>query len=589
MKSDEIEIFLKSEFQQTLEKGENLANKIAPEEEPYVFKYQQREILEQLMKNHFLSEIKYTAEKEQKNENQEEDSEDQMTEDDEQNLIAAKMILNIQLGQNYQECEEGGQAIKFFNQALQLIRKIKAENMYRYYNFLQELYNIFGILYINRDENQQGMGFLGKAVDLYNAIIESSIPQEDIINNSQKINDTQNQNFYFYYEGGLSKERTESLYTHTLFYLAQGYTKFDQKELAAKYCGLTMKRQFKNKTYELKDFCVNCISLSDFYAGMHNFQQGEYLILAALSLIPEGKKRKLRATLEMSLGFLLFEYLKISVKILAEDRLEEEGKHLKEVFNTRSLEFEGIQIPMKEIEVKKDFDEVKSIFRQANTQFKKALNYFVLDGFVTEHIQILEQQGEMYKQLAILESDFKKKQGLYERRLELLEPVFSQINSKSFQQTWEKLLVEVAETYNFLFEQIFMYLFVEEKEKPKPKHFTKLNQYGEKVIELYGKINEILVEDKDTERNAAYYNTVITAKFNQAKAYSRVFKQEKQDKVQYLIQSMKSYQWIMKYIDTQVPKNLRESSLEFDQQYDMCQEMVNMLPAKIDKVNAGII
>lgn len=41
---------------------------------------------------------------------------------------------------------------------------------------------------------------------------------------------------------------------------------------------------------------------------------------------------------------------------------------------------------MKEIEVKKDFDEVKSIFRQANTQFKKALSYFVLDGFVTEHI-----------------------------------------------------------------------------------------------------------------------------------------------------------------------------------------------------------
>ena len=35
-----------------------------------------------------------------------------------------------------------------------------------------------------------------------------------------------------------------------------------------------------------------------------------------------------------------------------------------------------------------DIEQAKLLFRLANTQFKKALDYFLLDGYVTEHIQM---------------------------------------------------------------------------------------------------------------------------------------------------------------------------------------------------------
>lgn len=49
-----------------------------------------------------------------------------------------------------------------------------------------------------------------------------------------------------------------------------------------------------------------------------------------------------------------------------------------------------------------DIEACKSLFRQANTQFKKALEVFVLDGYVTEHIEILFSQSRLYRALAIL-------------------------------------------------------------------------------------------------------------------------------------------------------------------------------------------
>jgi hypothetical protein len=60
------------------------------------------------------------------------------------------------------------------------------------------------------------------------------------------------------------------------------------------------------------------------------------------------------------------------------------------------------------------------LFRQANTQFKKALDVFVLDGYVTEHIEILFSQSRLYKSLAVLEKSPERKMSMLEKRREML-------------------------------------------------------------------------------------------------------------------------------------------------------------------------
>jgi len=41
-----------------------------------------------------------------------------------------------------------------------------------------------------------------------------------------------------------------------------------------------------------------------------------------------------------------------------------------------------------EIKDIKSMDDGKTLFKLANTQYKKSMDYYVLDGYVTEHVTI---------------------------------------------------------------------------------------------------------------------------------------------------------------------------------------------------------
>lgn len=327
---------------------------------------------------------------------------------------------------NHADTEENHQAISYFNQSLQLFTTFADERIIHFYNYLQELYNILGLTHLNQDKNEVGLQLLGKSKDLYQSLQTTKYPVQYIVFSSHQYQEKLIQQefsyqFRYYYTGGVCARKTEELYTLTLFYLAQAYVKLDHRELGAHYSGLTMQRQFETKTYELKDFCVNCISLSEYYYGCRNFRQAQYLILAAQEIIPaDRKKRKLRATLQMSLGRMLMEYMKISVRVISEEQQESEAQSLDQLYNKMIIKFQGLNLEIPPVKVCQTVDDVKSIFRQANTQYKLALQYFVLDGFVTEHLQICQDINQMYKQIALLETNLPRVEAMLEKRLTLL-------------------------------------------------------------------------------------------------------------------------------------------------------------------------
>ena len=61
---------------------------------------------------------------------------------------------------------------------------------------------------------------------------------------------------------------------------------------------------------------------------------------------------------------------------------------------------------------------------------KQFLEYYKLDGYVTEHIQINRDISQLYKYLITFENDNNRIFAMLERRINLLEPINNEINHK---------------------------------------------------------------------------------------------------------------------------------------------------------------
>ena len=77
----------------------------------------------------------------------------------------------------------------------------------------------------------------------------------------------------------------------------------------------------------------------------------------------------------------------------------------------------------------------------ANTQYKRAADVYVLDGFVTEHIDILFAQSRLYWNLSRLDTSRQRVVSMLDKRREMLEPLLKELNQKAYPATWQKILV----------------------------------------------------------------------------------------------------------------------------------------------------
>lgn len=169
-------------------------------------------------------------------------------------------------------------------------------------------FNMLGLSYINREDLEGGFGCLCRAYEVYQACRQH--PGENTYHNrSYKCN---GRSFNFYYEGGNDFEQIEENHTLTLFYLAQAYTKIGLKHKAAEFCGLTLKREWAYQKFQVKEFCHNLIGLSEYYVGCKFYAQAEYILLLALKVLPEGRKKKMRALIQIELGKLILDMLEYS-------------------------------------------------------------------------------------------------------------------------------------------------------------------------------------------------------------------------------------------------------------------------------------
>ncbi|XP_071760967.2 KIF-binding protein [Centroberyx gerrardi] len=533
-------------------------------------------------------------------------------------LRAAKLgAVEYYLGVNHVETEELSAGQEHLMNCMKLIEKcsVSSENVSLFIHVRNQL----GILWAGRDETEEAQGFLETAESIYLRYMkEEGSPPTDMAE-------------YFTTEENLPthQERTkrfELAYTHTMYYLAQVYKNLGEIERAATYCHSTLQRQLQLNQYNPMEWALNAATLSQYYITKGRYMEGRHCLSAAtviadlagevpseaaaqeseteserrdqlrqkraeiarcwikygLNLLQDAKK-----LLEDNIGDLDVERQEELKRVRrGEEEEEEKGRKSAKLFGSEDT-FDSIASLEEKVRclLPLDFTEARAVFLVGQTYVTQAKDYFEIDGYVTDHIEILQDHSALFRSLAFFEEDLERRCKMHKRRVDMLEPVCNDLNAQYYLLIRRQLMFELAETYN---EMMDLKLTLANRQADSQsldnhtiKKFNHLCSASAKYFQMFldslcspdGKFPERLEEE--------VLRPALVAQFRVARLHSRLICSAPAAQLDNLNKSLDNYKYVVQYCEAHP-----EAAAAVETELELSQEMVGLLPIKINRLKA---
>ncbi|TKS69999.1 KIF1-binding protein -like protein [Collichthys lucidus] len=536
-------------------------------------------------------------------------------------LRAAKLgAVEYYLGVNHVDTEELSAGEEhLMNCMKQLARcRVTSENVSLFIHVRNQL----GILWAGRDETETAQGFLETAESIYQRYMKEvwsdGSPPTDMTE-------------YFTSEEKLPthQERTkrfELAYTHTMYYLAQVYKNLGETERAATYCHTTLQRQLQLNQFSPMEWALNAATLSQYYITKGRYMEGRHCLSAATVIsglageVPseavaqesetESDRREQLRQKRAEIARCWIKYclnlLQDSKKLLEDNIGELDTDRQEELKRARRQEEEDEEKGRKSallfgsedtfdsiasLEEKVcclfplDFTEARGVFLVGQNYVKQAKEYFQMDGYVTDHIEILQDHSALFRGLAFFEEDLERRCKMHKRRVDMLEPICNDLNAQYYLLIRRQLMFELAEIYN---EMMDLKLTLANRQADTQsldnhtiKKFNSLCSASAKYFQMFldslcspeGKVPEHLEEE--------VLRPALVARFRVARLHSRLISPLPSAQLDNLNKSLENYKYVAEYCESHP-----EAAAAVETELELSKEMVGLLPLKINRLKA---
>jgi hypothetical protein len=460
-----------------------------------------------------------------------------------------------------------------------------------------------------------------------------------------------------------------NLNMHTLFYLAQVHGTLGHQEESAACCHETLYLQHASKTYDPVEWAKNAQSLSQHYMLAGDVEKAERCLKAAQQVASEAElppknatedelfghpTLKVQADIHRAWGKLLSATLEGAAEDYVEQKQKEdddrenkakqqeekEEKEEKEEGNGKGnnttgkvatatattvheetdpngglivlknkFAWKGRTCP--EIEDVKTFEQARDLFRRSRAEYTKALEYYVLDGFVTDHITVQQEISKLYHSLACFETSMKRIAAMEKRRIQLLQPIGDDINNEHYVLKTKEIWYECAqaaqemhETYYNNIEATFQLGGF-----PDPKNMKKSDEAIFISIQFYERFLKTMYKDgkHPDQMDKDNLPSVLSAHFAIARLYGHGVGGGTGNttmRVEMLKKALEKHKWLIDFAGGNIPDALKameqEAALEgmdpeqvkakglFSMELNVCRQMVDLLPQRITQINNGL-
>ena len=644
---------LPMEFKSTMDEVNRLECADADPKKPYESLYKARSVLE-ILKASLTTSIS-------KNDGNSTDDSNSDSNNVQKIQVA---VVNFRIGRNHLDTEESGDAEKHLDMALQVLlpsmwvdqleqcRKLLSDDTtkdskeahailtpldvdvtraptHEYIPETIDALNQSGILWTRRGELQRALLLLEMSHRLFRMVVAQL-----------EKNDTNQKN-----SPELFKD-LNNLNMHTLFFLAQVHGALNHPIESAACCHQTLYLQHASNTYDPVEWAKNAESLSQHYMLMGEIERAERCLKAAQQVASEGEvppkdasedelfghpTLKVKADIHRAWGKLLAATLEAAAEDCNERKAKGEDSKLKTASATKTeeekksdedplggglIQLEGVYSwkgrTCPEIDSVQTFEQARDLFRRSRAEYTKALEFYVLDGYVTDHVTLQQGVSKLYHSLAAFETDVKRIAAMEKRRITLLKPIADDINNEHYVLKTKELFYECAqaaqemhETYYTSCEATYQtggYPNPKDIQKSDEAIFLGIHYYESFLKTMYnkeGKHPETI--DKDN------LPSVLGAHFAMARLYGHGLGGKTANtlmRVEMMKKALEKHKWLVEFAERNIPtaldameeeasiegedpKQIREDGL-FVLELKVCKQMIELLPQRITQLNNGI-
>lgn len=232
------------------------------------------------------------------------------------------------------------------------------------------------------------------------------------------------------------------------------------------------------------------------------------------------------------------------------------------------------------------YQDAREVFLSCQSWLNKAKEYYKLDTLASDYIELVQDSSQSYSYLAFFEEDDERRSKMHKRRVDMLEDLIKEINPTYYLQYCRQLWYELGEVYSEIL-NIKLDKLNKTKEKPSPHNLKKINMLCEKSIENYDNFLNS-VKDKNGKMPIKLDFDLIRPVIS---AYAFIgrnsMKRIAVDKNVQLVHVKKSYDSYQAVVD--ICKHDKDAAKMMKEEYSLCQEMVNILPLKIKKLENELV
>lgn len=231
-----------------------------------------------------------------------------------------------------------------------------------------------------------------------------------------------------------------------------------------------------------------------------------------------------------------------------------------------------------------DFQEAREIFLVGQNYVQEAKEFFQVDGYVTDHIEIVQDHSALFKVLAFFEEDYERRCKMHKRRIDMLEPICADLNPQYYLLISRQLQFELAETY---YEMMDLKVSIGNRLEGLDSHtIKKVNSLAQLAIKYYELFLDSL-RDPDkvfpAELDEDVLRPAMVAKFHIARLYSKLITSDGKKQLENMQTSLEYYTFLIDYCEKH-PDAVRVVETELE----LSKEMVGLLPTRMERLRAKL-